>query len=67
MLLSGVRMVTQLSIYRRGQGELFYRLSPTEGRTSAYRVEAVNAEELDRWLAMNGFVPVVEPSADLGS
>lgn len=67
MRLSGVRMVTQLSIYRRGQGELFYRLSPTAGRTNAYRVEAVSADELDRWLAMNGFVPVIEPSADHGS
>jgi hypothetical protein len=56
-------MVTQLSIYRRGQGELFYRLSPTAGRTSTFRVEAVSADELDRWLAMNGYVAVIDPAA----
>ncbi len=51
-------MVTRLLIYRNGQGEVFYRLSPTEGRTGAYRVEAGDAPGLDRWLAQNGFAPV---------
>ena len=56
-------MVTQLSIYRSGQGELFYRLSPTAGRTSTFKVEATSAQELDHWLAINGFVPVTDPAA----
>ncbi len=51
-------MVTRLLIYRNGQGETFFRLSPTEGRTSTYQVEADDAGDLDRWLAQNGFAPI---------
>ncbi len=51
-------MVTRLLIYRNGQGETFFRLTPTEGRTSAYHVEADDAGHLDRWLAQNGFAPI---------
>lgn len=53
-------MVTSLNVYRNAEGERFYRLSPTSGRTASYRVEAASAEALDRWLAINGFVPLAE-------
>lgn len=51
-------VVTRLLIYRNGNGEVFYRLSPTRGRTSIYQLEAAAAEDLDRWLATNGYAPV---------
>lgn len=54
-------MVVELSIYRNGRGELFFRLSPTCGRTGSYRVEAESEGHLERWLSLNGFRPVLEP------
>ncbi len=50
-------VVTKLLVYRNGHGEVFYRLSPTRGRTSIYQLEAAEAEDLDRWLNRNGFAP----------
>jgi hypothetical protein len=52
-------MVVELSLYRNGRGELFFRLSPTHGRTGSYRVQAESERELERWLAVNGFRLVV--------
>jgi hypothetical protein len=56
-------MVTELAIYRNGRGELFFRLPPTYGRTNSYRVKATTSEELESWLAINGFCPVVDSRA----
>jgi hypothetical protein len=56
-------MVTELAIYRNDRGELFFRLSPTYGRTNSYRVKATTSEELESWLAINGFCPVVDSRA----
>lgn len=51
-------VVTRLLVYRNGEGEVFYRLSPTRGRTSIYQLEAAEASDLDRWLRNNGYAPV---------
>lgn len=56
-------MVTELSIYRNDRGELFFRLSPTQGRTGSYRVEAESEHHLERWLMANGFRPVARGRA----
>lgn len=56
-------MVTELSIYRAGNGEPFFRTSPTVGRTSSYRVEAESVAALERWLRANGYRPVPVASA----
>lgn len=50
-------MVTAVSVYRNGHGELFYRTSPTDGRTGSYRIAAASDSDLDAWLAVNGFLP----------
>ena len=50
-------MVTAVSVYRNGHGELFYRTSPTDGRTGSYRIEAASDADLDAWLEVNGFLP----------
>ena len=54
-------MVQELSIYRNGGGEPFYRTSPTAGRTSSYRVEAASVAALEQWLRANGYRPVAAP------
>jgi hypothetical protein len=56
-------MVTRLSVYRNGRGELFFRLSQTHGRTGSYKVEAASATDLERWLDDNGFRPVAAAQA----
>jgi hypothetical protein len=56
-------MVTELAIYRNNRGELFFRLSPTHGRTNSYRVEATTSAQLETWLAINGFCPVIDSRA----
>jgi len=51
-------VVTRVMVYRNGQGEVFYRLSPTRGRTNIYQLEAAEAADLDRWLQGNGYAPI---------
>jgi hypothetical protein len=52
-------VITRVLVYRNDQGEVFYRLSPTRGRTSVYQLEAAEAADLDRWLLGNGYAQVV--------
>ena len=56
-------MVTAVSVYRNGHGELFYRTSPTDGRTGSYRIEAASDADLDAWLEANGFLPALAVGA----
>ena len=50
-------MVTGLSVYRNAHGDMFYRTSPTCGRTGSYRIKAATVVDLDGWLTANGFLP----------
>ena len=56
-------MVTALAVFRNAHGDLFYRTSPTCGRTGSYRIEAATRADLDGWLAANGFLPAVATRA----
>ena len=55
-------MVQELSIYRNGAGERFFRTSPTAGRTGSFRVEAASVAALEHWLRANGYLPVPVPA-----
>ena len=57
-------MVTDLSVYRSGTGERFFRTSATAGRTGSYRIEAETVAALERWLPANGFRPVLVHQAE---
>jgi hypothetical protein len=54
-------VIQELSIYRNGAGERFFRTSPTAGRTGSFRVEAESVAALERWLRANGYLPVGRP------
>ena len=56
-------MVIELCVYRNQRGELFYRTSPTAGRSGGYRVAAESIAALERWLRVNGFHAVPAVSA----
>jgi hypothetical protein len=48
-------MVQMVSVYRNAAGDVFFRLTPTTGRMGKLQVEAQSTEQLERWLADNGF------------
>ncbi len=56
-------MTIAIEIYRNPHGEVFFRTSPTRGRSRGFRIEADSPDHLEAWLASNGFRA---PDADRG-
>ena len=48
-------MVAMLSVYRSLDGQVFFRVTATSGRTLQYRIAAETKEQMERWLKVNGF------------
>ncbi len=56
-------LMTTAQVYRGRNGQSFFRLSATRGRTKTYVVISESELELDEWLKVNGFERVVLPDA----
>lgn len=52
-------LLTTAQVYRGRQGQSFFRLSPTRGRTKTFVVVSESEIELDEWLKINGYERVV--------
>ncbi len=55
-------LMTTAQIYRGRNGQSFFRLSPTRGRTKTFVVVSESEDELDQWLTINGYERVVLPT-----
>ncbi len=56
-------MVAMLSVYKSLDGQVFFRVTATSGRTLQYKIAAETKEQLERWLRVNGFERLPEAHA----